>query len=99
MQGIGRAIAVDPCPDVDPAYEGLEPEDWHEVPTAPERLADDWRDDVNLNRFSHVKPLVVAALSAKPTRADVSSGVHDQHHLSLNPQMRSHKVPQNACAG
>ena len=51
-----------PSPQDDPLHEGLTIEEWHTVPTEPEREADQWRDAVSLNRAHDVKPLLDAAM-------------------------------------
>ena len=61
-----------PEPQDDPRYEGLEPEEWDEVPYPPEQWTQDWRNAVMCNAQEDVHPLVGDALSAR--------------HLTLSPK-------------
>ena len=58
----GEAPDWIPCPQDDPRYEGLEPEQWHTVPTEPQLIARQWRDAELLNDAGVVEPLVRRAL-------------------------------------
>ena len=58
----GEAPDWIPCPQDDPQYDGLEPEQWHSVPTEPQLLARQWRDAELLNDAGVVEPLVRRAL-------------------------------------
>ena len=61
-----------PEPQDDPRYEGLDPEEWDEVPYPPEQWTQDWRNAVMCNAQEDVHPLVGDALSAR--------------HLTLSPK-------------
>ncbi len=60
--GAGSPPPWAPSPQDYPLYEGLTVEEWHTVPTEPEREAEDWRDAVSLNRTPDVEPLLDAAM-------------------------------------
>ena len=51
-----------PSPLDDPIYDGLTVEEWHAVPTEPEREAAEWQDAVSLNRTMDVEPWLNAAI-------------------------------------
>ena len=54
-----------PCPQDDPLYEGLEPEEWDSVPTALDVRRQDWEDAILFNRTEQVATLVDDALRAR----------------------------------
>ena len=53
----GLAPPWAPSPQDDPLYDGLDVEEWHTIPTEPERDAEEW-----LNRTTVVEPLLDAAM-------------------------------------
>ena len=55
-----------PEPQRDPRYEHLEPEEWDQVPTAPEQLAQEWQHAVLMNTQEDVRPLLDDALDPAP---------------------------------
>ncbi len=78
----GEAPDWIPCPQDDSRHEGLEPEQWHLVPTEPQLIAWQWRDVELLNDAAVVEPLVRRAMKEAGV-PQPSDGVPWRRYLQL----------------
>jgi hypothetical protein len=82
-----------PCPDIDPEYEGLTPEEWDKVPVFPDRFASEWSDALLVNRLDDARPLVEAALSSRGVGLGADATVWPRLlRLALVVAARAHSI-------